>query len=119
MDEIALEVTALSGLGDIAAGTMVIHEDPLSTLLADAGVPESVFTSPDDGFLLLASVPYDEIGVDRARAELKSRFLSDFAAEVIRNEFAALAGKMTKRTAVLDWRSRNLELLDGEPQAGG
>ena len=73
---------------------------------------------PDDGFLLLASVPYDEIGVDRARAELKSRFLSDFAAEVIRNEFAALAGKMTKRTAVLDWRSRNLELLDGEPQAG-
>ena len=35
---------------------------------------------PDDGFLLLASVPYDEIGVDRARAELKSRFLSCFAA---------------------------------------
>ena len=33
---------------------------------------------PDDGFLLLASVPYDEIGVDRARAELKSRFLSCF-----------------------------------------
>jgi hypothetical protein len=29
---------------------------------------------PDDGFLLLASVPYDEIGVDRARVELKSRF---------------------------------------------
>ena len=24
---------------------------------------------PDDGFLLLASVPYDEIGVDRARAD--------------------------------------------------
>jgi hypothetical protein len=33
---------------------------------------------PDDGFLLLASVPYDEIGVDRARVELKSRFLSCF-----------------------------------------
>ena len=32
---------------------------------------------PDDGFLL-ASVPYDEIGVDRARAELKA--LSGFAA---------------------------------------
>lgn len=69
---------------------------------------------PDDGFLLLASVPYDEIGVDRARAELKSRFLSGFAAEVIRNEHPALAGKMTIRTAVLDWRSRQLEPI-GDP----
>jgi len=68
---------------------------------------------PDDGFLLLASVPYDEIGVDRARAELKSRFLSSFAAEVIRAEFPELAGKMAMRTAVLDWRSRQLETLDG------
>ena len=66
---------------------------------------------PDDGLLLLASVPYDEIGVDRARAELKSRFLSNFAAEVIRREFPELADKMTMRTAVLDWRSRQLELL--------
>lgn len=64
---------------------------------------------PDDGFLLLASVPYDEIGVDRARAELKSRFLSRFAAEVIRAEFPHLAGRMATRTAVLDWRSRKLE----------
>lgn len=66
---------------------------------------------PDDGFLLLASVPYDEIGVDRARAELKSRFLSRFAAEVIRAEFPDLAGKMAMRTAVLDWRSRTLETI--------
>jgi hypothetical protein len=66
---------------------------------------------PADGFLLLASVPYDEIGVDRARAELKSRFLSGFAAEVIRAEFPALVARMAMRTAVLDWRSRNLELL--------
>ena len=68
---------------------------------------------PDDGLLLLASVPYDEIGVDRARAELKSRFLSNFAAEVIREEFPALSGRMTMRTAVLDWRSRRLELIGG------
>jgi hypothetical protein len=67
---------------------------------------------PDDGFLLLASVPYDEIGVDRARAELKSRFLSQFAAEVIGNEFGALAHKMKKCTAVLDWNSRTLEQID-------
>ena len=69
---------------------------------------------PDDGFLLLASVPYDEIGVDRARAELKSRFLSQFAAGVIRTEFPALAARMAMRTAVLDWRSRLLETLDGD-----
>lgn len=64
---------------------------------------------PDDGFLLLASVPYMEIGMDRARAELKSIFLARFAAEVLRNEFPALAEKMFVRTAVLDWHSRTLE----------
>jgi len=64
---------------------------------------------PDDGFLLLASVPYDEIGVDRARAELKSRFLSRFAAEVIGTEYPDLAARMFQRTAVLNWRSRTLE----------
>ncbi|ODU50065.1 MAG: hypothetical protein ABS92_04205 [Thiobacillus sp. SCN 63-374] len=66
---------------------------------------------PDDGFLLLASVPYAEIGVDRARAELKAHFLSDFAAEVIAREFPQLAEKMHRRTAVLNWESRKLELL--------
>ena len=66
---------------------------------------------PDDGFLLLASVPYAEVGVDRARAELKSRFLSQFAAEVIRAGHPALAAKMQVRTAVLDWRSRTLETV--------
>ena len=67
---------------------------------------------PDDGFLLLASVLYDEIGVDRARAELKSHFLSRFAAGVLRDEFGELAEKMFKYTAVLDWRSRTLELIE-------
>jgi len=69
---------------------------------------------PDDGFLLLASAPYYEIGVDRARAELKARFLSALAAEVIEADRPALAAKMTRRTAILDWRSRNLEILDDE-----
>ena len=64
---------------------------------------------PEDGFLLLASVPYDDLGVDRARAELKSRFLSRFAADVIGAEFPDLASRMFQRTAVLDWRSRSLE----------
>ena len=64
---------------------------------------------PDDGFLLLASVPYTEIGMDRARAELKSIFLGRFAPEVLRKEYPALAEKMFVRTAVLDWHSRTLE----------
>jgi len=92
---------------------------PYSPDLADpirkaAGIIESNMKAeriPADGFLLLASVPYDEIGVDRARAELKSRFLSGFAADVIRAEYPTLAALMTMRTAVLDWRSRKLELL--------
>ena len=71
---------------------------------------------PADGFLLLASAPYDEIGVDRARAELKSRFLSAFAAKVIRTEFPDMAHTMTMRTAVLDWRSRQLETIEHPPE---
>lgn len=67
---------------------------------------------PDDGFLLLASVPYDEIGVDRARAELKAYFLASFAAKVLQKEFSTLAAKMTKRAAVLDWHSRILEEIE-------
>ena len=67
---------------------------------------------PDDGFLLLASAPYQEVGVDRARAELKSRFLCDFAAEQIRHGHPQLADKMHIRTAVLNWQSRALQLLD-------
>ncbi|MBZ0068477.1 MAG: hypothetical protein K8F26_06645 [Thiobacillus sp.] len=94
---------------------------PYSPDLADpvrkaAGILQSNMASgriPGDGFLLLASVPYAEIGVDRARAELKSRFLSGFAAEVITREFPRLAEKMHRRTAVLNWGSRNLEFLDG------
>jgi hypothetical protein len=88
-------------------------DEPIRTA---AGIIEANMAAgrvPDDGFLLLASVPYDEIGVDRARAELKSRFLSQFAADVIRAEFPELAGKMAMRTAVLDWRSRQLETLNG------
>jgi hypothetical protein len=69
---------------------------------------------PDDGFLLLASSPYTEIGMDRARAELKARFLADFAARVIGSESPALAGKMHSLTAVLNWRSRSLEMLAAE-----
>lgn len=100
---------------------------PYSPDLADpirkaAGIIESNMRAgriPDDGFLLLASVPYDEIGMDRARAELKSKFLSQFAAKVIRDDFSNLGGKMFIHTAVLDWRSRHLETIatDHRPSA--
>jgi hypothetical protein len=66
---------------------------------------------PDDGFLLLASVPYQDVGVDRARATVKSRFLSKFAAEQIRNSFPELSRKMKIGTAVLNWNSQQLEML--------
>ncbi len=66
---------------------------------------------PDDGFLLLSSVPYEGIGVDRARAELKASFLSQFAQQVIAQTYPELAGKMISRTAVLDWHARRLSGL--------
>jgi hypothetical protein len=92
---------------------------PYSPDLADpirkaAGIIESNMQAgriPDDGFLLLASAPYDEIGVDRARAQLKARFLSQFSAEEIERQHPELAKKMHVRTAVLDWGSRRLEVL--------
>ncbi len=67
---------------------------------------------PDDGFLMLASTPYQDVGVDRARAELKSRFLSGFAAEQIQLSHPQLARKMHIKTAVMNWQSRALQLLD-------
>jgi hypothetical protein len=67
---------------------------------------------PDDGFLLLAESLYHEIGIDRARAELKSGFLAEFAAAIIRDEFPYLKEKMHVRSAVIDWRSRAMELID-------
>lgn len=93
---------------------------PYSPDLADpirkaAGIIQSNMDKgriPSDGFLLLASVPYAEIGVDRARAEMKSRFLSEFAAGVIETEFPELAATMRRSTAVLNGSSRNLERLD-------
>ncbi len=59
----------------------------------------------------LASAPYDEIGVDRARAEPKAHFMSDFAASVIRAERPALAAKMSQRTCVLHWGRRVLTVI--------
>ncbi|MCH8506395.1 MAG: carboxysome shell carbonic anhydrase [Ectothiorhodospiraceae bacterium] len=66
---------------------------------------------PEDGFMLLASTPYQEVGVDKARAELKSRFLADFAAGVIRRDHPELARLMSVHTAIVNWPTRRLEPL--------
>ncbi len=92
---------------------------PYSPDLADpirkaAGIIQSNMRAgriPDDGFLLLASSPYEEIGVDRARAVLKARFMRDFAAEVIASEYPDLARKMSSHASVLSWQSRVLETI--------
>ena len=68
---------------------------------------------PDDGFLLLAVSPYHEVGVDRARAELKSRFMAEFAADIIRADYPKLADKLHVRRAVISWQTRALEVLNG------
>lgn len=67
---------------------------------------------PSDGFLLMSSVPYEEIGVDHARAALKSRFLARFASDVVRQSHPDLATRMTVRQTVLNWHSRTVEPLD-------
>jgi hypothetical protein len=79
-----------------------------------AGIIESNMRAgriPDDGFLLLSSVSYRDPGVARARAELKARFLSDFATEQIRNSHPALADKMHVRIAVSNDQSHAMEFL--------
>jgi len=67
---------------------------------------------PDDGFFLLASAPYSEIGADRARAELKSRFLSQYVTDVIKKDYPEMMSLLNKKTAVLNWHTRNLEMID-------
>ena len=67
---------------------------------------------PDDGFLLLVASPYHEIGTDRALAEVKASFLSEFAAKIIRTECPNLKDKMHVRSAVITWQSRELEVID-------
>jgi hypothetical protein len=66
---------------------------------------------PDDGFLLLASAPYQERGVDRARAELKSQFLCDFAQKQIIDAYPDLSRKMFKKSSVLNLQNKELEIL--------
>lgn len=71
---------------------------------------------PDDGFLLLSSAPYQEPGTQKARATLKSAFLSGFAANVIQQDFPELAERMVTRSAILNWPERRLEVQSAKPE---
>ena len=93
---------------------------PYSPDLADpirkaAGIIETNMKKqriPDDGFLLFVASPYHDIGADRALAEVKSRFLSEFATGIIRDEFPNLRDKMHVRNVVISWQSRAVEVID-------
>jgi hypothetical protein len=50
--------------------------------------------------------------VDKARAELKSTFLSQYASDVIIKEHPDMQKLMIKKTAVLNWNTRNLEITE-------
>jgi len=63
-------------------------------------------TSTTDLVQLMSAV------VDKARAELKSDFLSHFASDVIVKEHPDMQKLMIKKTAVLNWQTRNLEITD-------
>ncbi len=83
-------------------------------IIKAAGIIEANMRSgriPEDGFLLFSSVPFENIGVDRARAALKARFLSEFARQVIAETYPHLATRMVDRTAIMDWNARRLSWL--------
>lgn len=84
---------------------------PVSTAAAIVENNMQAGRIPDDGFMLLASSPYHQHGVDRARAELKSRFLSDFAVNLIGERHPHLLSRLRSYTAVVHWPTRQLESL--------
>lgn len=64
-----------------------------------------------DGFLLLASSPYEETGVDRARAEVKARFIKNFCQEVIQAANPELANRMEALACVVNTGTRRVKIV--------
>ena len=87
-------------------------DDPIATAarIIISNMNESKI--PDDGFVLLASAPYETIGVDYRRAIQKAKFLSCFAAETIKREVPEFYSKMFRKTCVLNWATRALEGIE-------
>jgi hypothetical protein len=89
--------------------------DPIRKAAGIIGTNMQSRRIPDDGFLLLAESAYLEIGADRARADLRSGFYAKFATGIIETEFPNLKEKMHVHSAVIDLRSRAMELIDRRP----
>ncbi|KKO45210.1 hypothetical protein WG68_11910 [Arsukibacterium ikkense] len=66
---------------------------------------------PDDGALLLASVPYQQAGGEQRRATLKATFLANFAMATVQQHQPQLAEKLYIKTATLHWPSQQLEFF--------
>ncbi len=67
---------------------------------------------PDDGALLLASVPYQHAGAEQRRAILKARFLANFAMTTVQQHQPQLAAKLSIKTATLHWPSQQLTFFE-------
>jgi hypothetical protein len=63
----------------------------------------------NDGFILLSSAPYRDLGLDRNRAIEKTKFLNNFAKEVISEKFPDLVGVMRPISVIIDLNTRKFE----------
>lgn len=63
---------------------------------------------PDDGALLLSSVPFQQAGTEQRRAMLKARFLANFALATVQQYQPQLAKKLHIKTATLHWPTQHL-----------
>ena len=73
-------------LGDLAGGTVVIYDDGLSAQLAMAGVPASVYSTSEDGYLLESFLAREE----RLEEPYRSR-LAERLAEYLASRYPAAA----------------------------
>lgn len=64
---------------------------------------------PDDGFMLMTSAPYREVGLDKDRAIEKARFLLEFSKKVLSEYDEEFAKKMKPIGVIVDTHTRHFE----------
>ena len=86
--------------------------EPIET--AAAIIEESMASNriSKDGFIVLASAPYREVGVDKRRAIAKAKFLKKFSADIIAKKFPKLKDIMVPISVIVDLNSRKMEKID-------
>jgi len=65
-----------------------------------------------DGFVVLASAPYRELGVDQKRAIAKAKFLRKFSESIIIKKFPELEKIMVPMSVIVDLNSREMKRVD-------